>query len=101
MTGATIDRATTTAPTVLAGASSSGGHRATILGVEGLALSPDERAFLRDANPWGFILFARNVADRVVFMADGKILESGTPDEFFEHPKSDRAKDFLSKILTH
>ena len=45
--------------------------------------------------------FARNVADRVVFMADGKILESGTPDEFFEHPKSDRAKDFLSKILTH
>ena len=45
--------------------------------------------------------FARNVADRVVFMADGKILESGTPDEFFEHPKTDRAKDFLSKILTH
>lgn len=63
MTGATIDRATTTAPTVLAGASSSGGHGATILGVEGLGLSPDERAFLRDADPCGFILFARNVAD--------------------------------------
>lgn len=37
------------------------GHGATILGVEGLALSPDERAFLREADPWGFILFARNV----------------------------------------
>lgn len=36
-------------------------HNATILGVEGLALSPDERAFLRAADPWGFILFARNV----------------------------------------
>ncbi|WP_090753520.1 beta-N-acetylhexosaminidase [Paracoccus chinensis] len=46
-----------------AGASFSGGHGATILGVEGLALSPDERAFLRNADPWGFILFARNVAD--------------------------------------
>ena len=45
--------------------------------------------------------FARKVADKVVFMADGQILEQSTPEEFFEHPKTDRAKDFLSKILTH
>ncbi len=45
--------------------------------------------------------FARKVANRIVFMADGQILEEGTPDEFFENPKTDRAKDFLSKILTH
>ena len=45
--------------------------------------------------------FARKVADKVVFMADGQILEQSTPDNFFEHPKTDRAKDFLSKILTH
>lgn len=45
--------------------------------------------------------FARKAADRVVFMADGQIIEDATPEEFFTHPKSDRAKDFLSKILTH
>ena len=45
--------------------------------------------------------FARKVADKVVFMADGQILEQSTPDDFFDHPKTDRAKDFLSKILTH
>lgn len=45
--------------------------------------------------------FARKVADKVVFMADGQIFEQSTPDDFFEHPKTDRAKDFLSKILTH
>ena len=45
--------------------------------------------------------FARKVAVKVVFMADGQILEQSTPDDFFEHPKTDRAKDFLSKILTH
>ena len=45
--------------------------------------------------------FARKVADKVVFMADGQILEQSTPVDFFEHPKTDRAKDFLSKILTH
>ena len=45
--------------------------------------------------------FARKVADKVVFMADGQILEQSTPDDFFENPKTDRAKDFLSKILTH
>jgi glutamate transport system ATP-binding protein len=45
--------------------------------------------------------FARKAADRVVFMADGQIVEQATPEEFFTAPKSDRAKDFLSKILTH
>src|SRR6476620_8907636 len=45
--------------------------------------------------------FARKAADKVVFMADGQIVETGTPQEFFTHPKSDRAKDFLGKILTH
>lgn len=45
--------------------------------------------------------FARTAANRVVFMADGAIVEENTPEEFFTHPRSDRAKDFLSKILTH
>ncbi|MEP7333160.1 MAG: amino acid ABC transporter ATP-binding protein [Terracoccus sp.] len=45
--------------------------------------------------------FARKAADRVVFMADGQIVEIGTPEEFFTSPKSNRAKDFLGKILTH
>jgi glutamate transport system ATP-binding protein len=45
--------------------------------------------------------FARKAADRVVFMADGMIVEQATPEEFFTNPRSDRAKDFLSKILTH
>ncbi len=45
--------------------------------------------------------FARRAADRVVFMADGQILEQQAPEEFFANPRSDRAKDFLSKILTH
>ena len=45
--------------------------------------------------------FARKAADRVVFMADGQIVEVATPEEFFTSPKSNRAKDFLGKILTH
>jgi glutamate transport system ATP-binding protein len=45
--------------------------------------------------------FARKAANRVVFMADGQIVEENTPDAFFTTPKSDRAKDFLGKILTH
>ena len=45
--------------------------------------------------------FARKAADRVVFMADGQIVEEAIPEEFFTHPKSERAKDFLSKLLTH
>jgi glutamate transport system ATP-binding protein len=45
--------------------------------------------------------FARRAANRVIFMADGEILEQAAPDEFFGTPRTDRAKDFLSKILTH
>jgi glutamate transport system ATP-binding protein len=45
--------------------------------------------------------FARHAANRVVFMADGQLVEEAAPAEFFANPKSDRAKDFLSKILTH
>ena len=43
--------------------------------------------------------FAREVADRVIFMADGIIRESGTPEEVFDHPKDARLQDFLSKVL--
>jgi len=45
--------------------------------------------------------FARKAANRVVFMAEGQIVEEATPEEFFTNAKSDRARDFLSKILTH
>ncbi|OIV36460.1 glutamate ABC transporter ATP-binding protein [Mangrovactinospora gilvigrisea] len=45
--------------------------------------------------------FARSAANRVVFMADGRIVEENTPEAFFTAPRSDRAKDFLSKILHH
>ncbi len=45
--------------------------------------------------------FARRAADRVLFMADGQVVEDSTPDSFFTAPKSERAKDFLGKILSH
>ncbi len=45
--------------------------------------------------------FARRVAHRVVFMDEGQVIEEGKPDEFFASPKSDRGRQFLSKILTH
>lgn len=45
--------------------------------------------------------FARRVADRVVFMADGQIVETGTPDEFFDHPQTKRSQDFLNSIKGH
>src|SRR3990170_2282605 len=45
--------------------------------------------------------FARTAADRVIFMSDGAIAEENTPEEFFTNPRSDRAKDFLGKILKH
>ena len=45
--------------------------------------------------------FARRAADRVVFMDEGRIVEQAVPEQFFSAPESDRAKDFLSKILTH
>ena len=43
--------------------------------------------------------FARNVADRIVFMADGQIIEKGTPEHFFTNPKNERVRQFLSKIV--
>ena len=45
--------------------------------------------------------FARTAADRVLFMSDGAIVEENTPEEFFTNPRSDRARDFLGKILRH
>ena len=45
--------------------------------------------------------FARRAANRVVFMADGAIVEDAEPAQFFDHPTSERAKDFLGKILHH
>jgi len=45
--------------------------------------------------------FARHAANRVVFMADGQLVEEAAPADFFARPRSERAKDFLSKILTH
>jgi glutamate transport system ATP-binding protein len=45
--------------------------------------------------------FARAAADRVAFMADGQLVEQAPPGEFFGNPKSERARDFLSKVLQH
>ena len=45
--------------------------------------------------------FARSVADSVVFMDGGQIVEAGNPDEFFSSPRTERARDFLSKVLSH
>ena len=45
--------------------------------------------------------FARTAADRVVFMSEGAIVEENTPEEFFTNPRSERARDFLGKILKH
>ena len=45
--------------------------------------------------------FARSVADRVIFMDQGQIVEQNSPTEFFNNPKSERTRDFLSKILAH
>ena len=45
--------------------------------------------------------FAKSVADRVIFMDMGQIVEQSPPEEFFSHPKNERTRDFLSKILSH
>jgi len=45
--------------------------------------------------------FAKAVSDRVIFMDQGQIVEENNPHDFFDHPKSERTKDFLSKILGH
>ena len=43
--------------------------------------------------------FAKEVADRVMFMDEGIIMEEGTPDEIFNHPKNQRTKEFLDKVM--
>jgi general L-amino acid transport system ATP-binding protein len=45
--------------------------------------------------------FAKTVADRVIFMDEGEIIEENKPDKFFDHPEHDRTELFLSQILTH
>lgn len=45
--------------------------------------------------------FAKKAADRILFMADGRVLEDTDPESFFAHPETDRARDFLGKILAH
>jgi glutamate transport system ATP-binding protein len=45
--------------------------------------------------------FAKSAANRVIFMADGRLVEDDTPAEFFSAPKTERARDFLAKVLTH
>jgi len=45
--------------------------------------------------------FAREVCDRIVFIDEGKIVEQGTPDEFFNNTQSERAKEFVDKIIHH
>ncbi len=105
----------------------SGGQQQRVAIARGLAMSPevmlfDEPTSALDPEMIGEVLdvmvslasegitmcvvthemgFAKKVADRVVFMDDGKIIETGTPTDFFDHPKTDRAIDFISKILTH
>ena len=61
-------------------------------------LARDGMTMMGDTHEMGF---ARRAANRVVFMADGQIVEEGEPSEFFTQPNTERARDFLSKILTH
>ncbi len=103
----------------------SGGQKQRIAIVRALAMDPDVMLFdeptsaldpemvgevldlMRDLAKDGMTMavvthemgFAREVADRVVFMADGKILEEGTPAQIFDDPKDHRLQDFLSKVL--
>ena len=103
----------------------SGGHKQRVAIVRALAMQPevmlfDEPTSALDPEMVGEVLevmkelansgmtmvvvthemgFAREVADRVLFMADGKLIEEGTPEEIFSHPKSPRLQDFLAKVL--
>ncbi len=63
-----------------------------------LALAHDGMTMIVVTHEMGF---ARKAANRVVFMADGAIVETAAPEQFFSHPETERAKDFLSKILVH
>ena len=103
----------------------SGGQKQRLAIVRALAMEPDVMLFdeptsaldpemvgevldlMRDLAKEGMTMavvthemgFAREVADRVVFMADGKILEEGAPADLFDHPQDPRLQDFLSKVL--
>jgi polar amino acid transport system ATP-binding protein len=105
----------------------SGGQQQRVAIARGLAMSPkimlfDEPTSALDPEMIGEVLdvmvklagegitmcvvthemgFARQVADRVIFMDEGRLIESGSPAEFFDNPKSDRAAHFISKILSH
>ena len=105
----------------------SGGQQQRVAIARGLAMSPeimlfDEPTSALDPEMIGEVLdvmvnlvsegmtmcvvthemgFAKKVAHRVLFMDDGKIVETGTPDDFFDNPKTNRAAEFISKILTH
>ncbi len=105
----------------------SGGQQQRVAIARGLAMSPeimlfDEPTSALDPEMIGEVLdvmvnlvsegmtmcvvthemgFAKKVANRVLFMDNGKIVETGTPDAFFDNPKTDRAAEFISKILTH
>lgn len=105
----------------------SGGQQQRVAIARGLAMSPkillfDEPTSALDPEMIGEVLsvmvklaeegmtmcvvthemgFARQVAHRVIFMDEGKIIETGKPDQFFDHPQSDRAAQFISKILKH
>lgn len=105
----------------------SGGQQQRVAIARGLAMSPkimlfDEPTSALDPEMIGEVLdvmiqlagegmtmcvvthemgFARQVADRVIFMDEGQLVETGKPDHFFDHPQTDRAAQFISKILTH
>ncbi len=105
----------------------SGGQQQRVAIARGLAMSPeimlfDEPTSALDPEMIGEVLdvmvnlvsegmtmcvvthemgFAKKVANRVLFMDEGAIVETGTPDEFFDNPKTDRAANFISMILTH
>ncbi len=105
----------------------SGGQQQRVAIARGLAMSPkillfDEPTSALDPEMIGEVLdvmvnlvsegmtmcvvthemgFAKKVANRVLFMDEGQIVETGKPDEFFDNPKTDRAKSFISMILTH
>ncbi len=105
----------------------SGGQQQRVAIARGLAMSPeimlfDEPTSALDPEMIGEVLdvmvnlvsegmtmcvvthemgFAKKVADRVLFMDEGAIVETGTPNEFFDNPKTDRAANFISMILTH